>query len=200
VPDVKATHFQRPVDGPTMQSFAQAVNYLVGWRFRRAPHTEIEWDVSGSNNDPEQLDPTGITRAAKVTWRTHPKASYVFVEFSYQAARGTAAAVTYADADLRLAFGGAVQDAGCRWDQDRGDLAADSYIVESGGTQGDAYRILLANTGAAIDDAPAAFPTVPRLLNVGTAQGVDVEVRLTTQNVRLHQVTVWEFFEPEIDQ
>ena len=32
------------------------------------------------------------------------------------------------------------------------------------------------------------------------AQGVDVEVRLTTQNVRLHQVTVWEFFEPEIDQ
>ena len=199
VPVVDATHFQAPTQGTALQAFAQAANYLAAWRFLRAEHTEIEWDVSGLiRPDVERLSPIGVAQTVKLTWRTHEKAKYVFVEFAYQSGRASAAGSNTVDAGLRLAFGGAVQDAGCRWDQDRGDLSADAYIVESGGTQADAYRLLLANTGASVIDAPAAFPTAPRMLNVGTNTNTDVEVRLVTNGARIHAVTVWEAFVDEV--
>jgi len=199
VPDLRAVDFQRPVDGSTLQALVQAQNHLVGWRFRRANHTEIEWNVGGiARPDVELLLPTGVFQTVKVTWRTQERAQYIWVNFVYQADRATAAGGSYVDADLRLAFGGAVVDAGCRWDQDRGDLASSQYIAEAAAVRSDAYALKSAHSGTSPNDAPAAFPTVPRPLNVGTSTGVDVEVRLVTSNVRIHAVDVWELFTAEL--
>jgi len=199
VPPVEATDFQRPVDGQTLQSFAQAVNYLVGWRFRRALHTEIEFDLSGlASPDRSLLSPAGVGEVVKLTWRTHTKARYAWVHFAYTATHPSGPAATYVDADLRLAFGGAVVDVGCRWDGDRGDLANVRRANVNAGIVGAEYPIQLTHSGVEPDDA-AVVQTAPRPLNIGSNTDTDVEVRLTTNAALIHWAEVWELYEREID-
>lgn len=202
VPVPETAFYQRPVGGNQMSSFASAANYLIGWRYRRCVHTQVDYDLSGLvMPDVELLSPIGLTLGVSVIWKLSERAKHIWFHIVYQAVKSTGAASVYIDASLLSWPAGVVVDSGVRFDHDRGDLVTELRTDSIGLVNFNRYQLCTAHSGAVPDDAPPAAPNnFPRPLNVGTLGGSDGELRLAVNNVRIHSVDVWELFEPEDTQ
>jgi hypothetical protein len=197
-PDSSTVNFQAAVRGSDLQGMGNTANFLKTYKFRHLHNCHVETDITGTAAPVDALiwnSPSGVNKTHKLIFRADERAQYYAVVFQYQVVRGTGAGSAVVDASLRAFPGGAFLDQGIRWDQDRGDLVPErTRRVSVGLATYDERPGLFAGTGELIDDTPAGFPTRPRLLNIGTGAGADVELRLVTQNCRIWGFSVIEYF------
>jgi len=184
-----------PVTSAVMGAMAEATAYLVGWRARRAAHCVVTHDAS---DPPATSDPYGKGYGTvRVAWRSAGHCEHVAVVVGYQAGtQGGTIALRLEKLD-----GTSLDPSGAGnavlWSSAAGDLE----VAEEDADDESRYRRLVATTGEAVDDAPAATPTGPRALTMPAAgRGEWVQLLVVPSNTRLLDVQVFELFEPEVEQ
>ena len=190
----------------TIMGFAEALNYGIGWRFRRALHHTIDWTgTKGIHRDPAEK--YGYEEIL-TWWRCSLRAEHAVVWITYQAPTSDDAKV---GAKLSL-LGGTPLDPvdpatgeAFEWKHNNGTLMAAQAragIDTSGAapTLRYRYRILSAWTGIVPVHNPSS-PTRPRPLNIpSSARGSWLKLALNPEDVRIHSVNIWELYQERINQ
>ena len=187
------TYVGRPVRAFTGSNMADATNSLLLWRhLRMVESTFVASDVGA---EAEQ------SVAYRVRWVSSPGAQYVWIGFFCYATEPAAGTGTTNEVEAQLRItGGALIDGPIYW----------RYTPAAPGNAG--HGRLPMTSGLALTPRANITPFAqtgwdlpidvgyfgPRLLDLGANQAVDVEVVLTTINVRLYSATIIEAFRPEV--
>lgn len=203
LPELESLEVEDPCDADGPVAVLNGINQVMYFR-RRAAHHHIEYDQSVL--ELRFQTPTAVNSLdAPVFFRTQPHDEHLFVSIHYQADERVSAGNAHIDIELRTLAGVALDNpaggAGIRWSLTTGTLPARHDLeVSSTGFPAEVWPVMRVDTGSFIDAAPAAYPTTPRLLNLGAA-GADTWVRLniTPTAVRVLSVDVWAMFREQED-
>jgi hypothetical protein len=203
VPDVvgatdRELYVGRPVRGTQLANIASACNSLLGWRGLRMTHCQCSWDDTAAETVP-------ATQTIRLRWTTSPLARFVGVHawVCCQEPLATTGATLEVQANLYTTVGVLI-DGPIYWrytpaapaNPGHGALRPVAGALAGVGAQ-HGTQVSMLSTGWLLE-VDTAYQG-PRLLDLGsTAPMTDVEVVLTTQNVRVYSATALEAFRPEV--
>jgi len=183
--------------------FAEAINYGIGWRFRRALHHVIDW----GGTDSEHRSPAEKYGYDDLLtwWRCSVRAKHAVVWITYQAPADDTAEVS---AKLTLLDDTPLDPAsGAAFKWQHSDSTLMGARVQEGLDSSDVipviryrYRLQSAWTGITPIASPSS-PTRPRPLNIPeSARGEWLKLTLSPEDVRIHSVNVWELYQARVAQ
>ena len=187
------TYVGRPVRAFTGSNMADAANSLLLWRHLRM----VESTFVASDLGAEAVQSTTY----RVRWVSSPGAQNVWVGFFCYATEPDAATPVISIVQATLyTTAGVLIDGPIYWrytPATPGNPGHGMLPMVGGPIAGArAGATPFAQTGWATPIDSTYFG--PRLLDLGTNQSVDVEVRLWTANVRIYSATIIEAFRPEV--
>lgn len=212
VDDREGTNVLRPTLAAGLQGMASIVNHMIALRAKRQVHHRVEYERNNALTGLKRIrneSPIGVSDTTRLWWKSHELSEQVFIAFVYQATTDPALisppATVKVDATLLLKSTGAILDApdaasvGVSWSAP-GSLSVSDRIRDTNQLSDGtvqlvyAYPFQMAHTGATPDpDIAAPYPNGPRPLVIPAANAGDwLVLELTTTNVRLISVDVWE--------
>lgn len=202
LPLAEAGHFAEPVTGALLTRQADAIAWLGAYRAR-----PCAWHQVARLDAELAATPLGVTEDHEVIWTASPLVSRYFVQFAYQATRLAqsaserlhVAAGIQVDATLRQHAGGGLVDGApaVRWSVGTGTLQTKAetttvWVFGDDIVTSVHYPVIWATSTVRVDDAPAAFPSRPRLLNAAGEGGNVLRLELEALNVRILAVRIFE--------
>lgn len=212
VPEREPGHFLQPMRAEVVALPCDLANWLNGWKSLPCAHHEFAW-----SGDIYRTSPVGQSHTYALPFIHQPRSGQnigIALVIDYQAStqsEGTgddtalAGGVTIG-AVLKEHSTGVNIDSGpaCGWSVAEGTLAQAAigrnvHLVGAAYFVGDRWPILQASTGTTLNTNPSN-PTRPRPLLVPDtyAGGTELRVELTTVNVRLVHVTVWQLYAEDL--
>ena len=205
VPDVigdsdAQAYVGRPVRGVTPGNLADTVNALLGWRHLRAAYSQFTPDTSVAEAVPGSA-------AYHVRWTSSPTGRYVWLGLwvlAIEPASGSGAALEVV-VNLHDVATGAVIDGPIYWRYTPAAPANPGHGRLPMAPAIDPAAPLYVRAGIDVQHVQTGWDLPlnpadqsPRLLDLGSNQATDVEVRIFATNVRVYSATVLEAYRSEL--
>lgn len=212
LPDREPGEFLRPMRAEVMAVPSDIANWLNGWKALPCAHVEMAW-----TGDIYRTTPVGQSHTYAIPFIHQPRSGQnigIALVIDYQAStQSQSASETTAlaggvtlSAVLKEHATGVNIDSGpaCAWSVAEGTLpeaafGRNVFVAGAAFFVGSRWPILQVSTGTLLNTSPAS-PTRPRPLLVPDtyAAGAELRVELTTVNVRLVHVSVWQLYAEDL--
>lgn len=189
----------RPVLAADHARFANSLNHLAGWRYRRWSRSIIEVDDSATDYETTLALPPPAQSATRTYSHLHHVTGHATHLWVAMDVISDDESTTTARVDVSLldVTGATTHDVGIRFDRDEGTLPARSIqLMPAGlGTLRIGAPVLLTSGTRTQDDASGGgSPTRPRLLYVPSAAlDTRCQVLVVSREARVLNLMVWEW-------